>query len=175
MGISDELKLHVRYLAVLEQLASKAKIDPRFIRTSMEDFCGQPEINWVKNFRQLRSQGMPGLILVGLSDPETRCQALAGALIRDLIDPQVIPISDLAQNPSLGEVPDVLVLNFVAATHADPEVSSAAVAEIGAILEKRAACLKPSVLYVQNMGSLKLNEGSSLSALLSQYLTVNAT
>jgi hypothetical protein len=119
--------------------------------------------------RQLRKQGVPGLILEGIS-PEIRCQAIAGELIRDLVDARVIPLSDLVKNPGLGQVPTVLLIpDFAVDIEGQGPIPTAAGQDICTMLLERAAVRKPSVLYIQSLGIVFLNYGKTLLPLLDQY------
>ena len=90
IGVLDA-KEHSRIIADFERVCSIAGIQAHFLYESMTKHCGPTEVDWVKKFWTYKSQGVPGSRLDRGARPDTRCQSMAAALVRNFVDARVIP------------------------------------------------------------------------------------
>ena len=97
--------VHDRLIKDAEHFCAIAGIQQHFLRESMTKYCGEAEVEWVRKFRKYKQEGMPGLVLEGIKRPDTRCQAMAGAFLRNFIDASVIPVNTLIDAAKDGSVP----------------------------------------------------------------------
>jgi hypothetical protein len=162
---------HKSLIADLEGISSVAGVQARFLDYSMSQFCGSKEVDWVRNFRENRKNGVPGLVLEGVSNPDSRCQAIAAAFLRNYIDAKVIPIGTLIDLIKSGKVPMPTVLlipNFFVEVEGKG-IPSWRMQEIYDFLLQRVVHNKPTVLYVQNSENLEKTYGTAVVDLLSNF------
>jgi len=162
---------HKSLIADIEGISSVAGVQVRFLDYSMSKFCGSKEIDWVVKFREYRKSGVPGLVLEGVSNPDSRCQAIAAALLRNYIDARVIPIGTLIEQIKAGKVPMpsvLLIPNFFVEVEGKG-IPSWRMQEIYDLLLQRVVHNKPTVLYVQNSANLEKTFGKALTDLLSSF------
>lgn len=145
-------EVHKRLIADLDNVSSVAGVQVRFLEDPMAKYCGAKEIDWVKNFNKYRSNGVPGLVLEGVPNPDSRCQAIGGALLRNFIDARVIPLGTLldAQQNGTAPNPTVLLVPNLFIKMTDKGVPAWRMQNMYDLLLHRAVHNKPSVLYIQN-------------------------
>jgi len=147
---------HSRIIADEQQVCTTAGVQARFLRSSMTGFCGPDEVEWVKKFWQHHAEGMPGLVLEGISRPDTRCQAIAGALVRNFIDARVIPLNTILNMASDGGVPSpsVLLIPNLFMSAMGKNVPAWRIQILYDLLLERSTQGKESVVYVEDLKSL---------------------
>ncbi len=134
--------------------------------------CKDVECDWYKNFWAYKKAGKPGLLLHGVSRPDTRCQLIAAALIRNFIDARVIPVNTLLDLRKEGTlpVPTVLLIpNFYleVLNRSTPAWQLQALYDI---LLNRAIRSKPTVIYVENLDKLAKVYGAPFRDFLDQFI-----
>ena len=100
-GVLDA-KEHSRIIADFERVCTMAGIQGHFLYESMTKHCGPAEVDWVKRFWSYLRQGVPGLVLEGVTRPDTRCQSIAAALVRNYVDARVVPLNTLIDSTMDG-------------------------------------------------------------------------
>ena len=174
LGILDA-KEHSRIIQDFDRVCSQAGIQGHFLYDSMTKYCGPTEVEWVKRFWKFKAEGLSGLALVGVNRPDTRCQAMAAALVRNYVDARVIPVNTLidhAMNGGTVPSPTVLLvpnLFMVALSKSTPAWRAQIVYDI---LLERSTKSKPSVVYVENMAGLKSVYGEPFRDFLSRFTAV---
>ena len=170
-----DAKEHSRIIADFDRVCTQAGIQGHFLYESMTKHCGPIEVEWVKKFWKFKAAGMPGLALIGVSRPDTRCQAMAGALVRNYVDARVIPVNTLvdhAMNGGTVPSPTVLLvpnLFMVALSKNTPPWRMQVLYDI---LLERGTRGKPTVVYVENLTGLKAMFGEPFSDFLSRFTAV---
>lgn len=164
---------HARILADLERICLVAGVQQRFLYDSMLKYCEAGEVDWVKNFQKYRAQGVPGLVLEGVARPDTRCQAIAAALLRNFIDARVIPLNTLIDQQVAGEAqsPTVLLVPnlFMIATGKVPAWRLQIAYDI---LLERSVQGKSSVVYVESLSGLTSVYGQPFADFLQGFRIV---
>lgn len=159
-------EIHARLISDLTGIASVAGIQPHFLAESMKKYCGNTEIEWVRNFKFYLTKGMPGLVLEGVVSPEIRCQAICAALLRNYIDARVVSLGALLEE---GPVPTVLLVPNFHVSMVDKGLPAWKMQIAYDLILQRVARGKPSVLFIQNKELLVKNFGDGLAELLTQF------
>lgn len=164
---------HARLIADLPHVCSIAGVQPKFLHESMTHHCGTNEVDWVKNFWKYTEEGCPGLVLSG-TRPDTRCQAIGAALVRNFIDARVVPLNSLLDHLQAGDVPSPTVLLipnlFTVALH--KAVPAWRVQMVYDLLLERSTHGKPTVVYIENMKQMTLVYGAVFADFLSNFKQV---
>jgi hypothetical protein len=140
----------------------------------MLDYCLEPEINWVKNFHSNRKAGLPGLLLNGLDKPDTRCQAICAALLRNYIDARVVTFNALIEMyGSSGEALSTTVIlipnlfDLVGARSIPPWKAQM----MYDLLLARTANRKPTVAYIESTSGIATAFGKPFANFLEGFTT----
>lgn len=175
LGILDA-KEHSRIIADFDRVCTQAGVQGHFLQKSMTEYCKAVEVDWVRHFRKYRAEGNPGLLLEGVERPDTRCQSIAAALVRNYIDARVIPMNTLidtirdegrAPSPSVLLIPNL----FMMATGKPSSVAWRVQAVYDALLE-RSTQGKPTVAYVEDLDGVATAYGKPFQDFLSRFTMV---
>lgn len=166
--------IHSRIIADFEQVCATAGIQRHFLYESMKEVCGPIEIDWVTNFNKYHAEGCPGLLLNGVKRPDTRCQAITAALLRNYIDARVVPINTLIEASSDGGVPTptVLLIPNLYITAMSNKMPAWRVQVIYELLLQRSTHSKVSVVYVEDLKSIAGVYGEPFRDFLSRFREV---
>lgn len=174
-GLLDA-KEHSRIIADFERVCTVAGIQGHFLYESMTKYCGDVEVDWVKKFWTYKAQGVAGLALVGVHRPDTRCQSIAAALVRNYVDARVIPVNTLIESTQNGNRPPaptvLLVPNLFMATMGGKNMPAWRIQAMYDLLLERSTKSKPSVVYVEDMTSLVGVYGEPFRDFLSRFTLV---
>lgn len=148
---------HKRLIMDMPAVLSTANLPERFLFESMTAYCKAQEIDWVRNFHEYR-KAKAGIVLVGVSDMETRCMAICGALLRNFIDARFLTLNSIIEDSKKGEVPNptVLIMSNLYVASYGKSLTSWQIQSIYDVLLSRYTASRPSVLYVQSI--IKLEE-----------------
>jgi len=176
-GVSSVLdaKEHSRIIANFEHVCTMAGIQGHFLYESMTLTCGPVEVDWVKRFWKHKAAGVPGLALVGVSRPDTRCQAIAAALVRNYVDARVIPINtliDSMMNGGSAPSPTVLLIPNLFMMAMGKHLPAWRVQAMYDLLLERSTRSKPTVVYVENLTTLKSVYGDPFQDFLTRFVPV---
>lgn len=174
LGILDA-KEHSRIIADFERVCSTAGIQGHFLYDSMTKYCGPIETEWVKKFWKFKAEGVPGLALVGVTRPDTRCQSMAAALVRNYVDARVVPVNTLVDGAKDGQVPSptVLLIPNLFMTAMNKAVPPWRVQVMYDILLERSTKGKPTVVYVESMNGLAGMYGEPFRDFISRFKIVD--
>lgn len=173
-GILDK-KEHSRIIADFERVCTTAGIQGHFLYESMTKYCGPKEVEWVKKFWTYKAEGVAGLLLQGVSRPDTRCQSIAAALIRNYIDARVIPLNQLidsTQNENKVPSPTVLLIPNLFMLALGKNLPAWRIQAIYDVLLERSTKSKPTVAYVEDMKGLVGLYGEPFHDFLSRFVVV---
>lgn len=149
-------EVHKRLLMDIEQVCAVANVPRQFVHKSMktpEFHCSKVDIEWVKNFHVHRQEGK-SLLLTG-KHGESRCMAIAGALVRNFIDARIVSVNQLiaaSSSNSKESIPDPTVLvipNLFVPTHGKA-MTGWQVQALYDILLARLIANRPTVAYVDS-------------------------
>jgi hypothetical protein len=165
---------HARIIADFDNVCLTAGVQGKFLHESMTQYCDPAEVDWVKNFYKFKKEGLPGLLLHGITRPDTRSQAIAAALIRNFIDARVIPLNSVLDAKENGDMPSPTVLLipnlFVAAT--SKNIPAWKVQTVYDLLLQRSVQNKQSIVYVESMEGLKIAYGAPFADFLLSFKEV---
>lgn len=162
--------VHARLIADIDDVCRTASVPRTYIESSMAEFCGADEIDWVRRYPEHRRAGNPGLLLHGGSKSQARCFAIAAALIRNFVDARVVSLNTL-----LIEQPDPTVLvcpNLYHRQHDGKPLAAHEIRTLYDLLLSRMAAGRQTVVFVESMGELVEKYGVLVGDLLSGYLEV---
>lgn len=168
-------KEHSRIIANFEHVCTVGGIQGHFLYESMTKRCGPGEVDWVQRFWAFKKEGCPGLLLHGITNPDTRCQAITAALIRNYIDARVIPVNTLLDGIQDHQVPSPTVLvipNLYLCLSFKSSPSWRAQALYDLLLE-RSIKSKLTVAYVEDLQSLRGVYGAPFHDFLSRFRIVS--
>lgn len=174
LGILDA-KEHSRIIADFERVCTTAGIQGHFMYDSMTKYCGPTEVDWVKKFWTFKKEGCPGLMLHGVTKPDTRCQSMAAALVRNYVDARVIPLNTLIESTMNGNVtpsPTVLLIPNLYMLAMSKNVPAWRVQAMYDLLLERATKSKPTVVYIENLKGAADVYGAPFADFLSRFLIV---
>lgn len=166
--------VHARIIANAPAYCELAGVQRRFLDKSMKGFCEDAEVDWVRNFKEHEKNGVPGLMLHGVSTPDTRCQAIAAALMRNFTDARVIPLNTVLELHEEGDmpVPHVLLIPNLYIPLVGKNLPAWKVQIAYDLLLNRAVQNKPTVVYVEHLMTLKKHYGSAMADFLAGFIEV---
>jgi hypothetical protein len=168
-------KEHSRIIANFEQVCTVAGIQGHFMYESMLTYCGPDEVTWVRKFWDYKRDGISGLILHGVKRPDTRCQSIAAALVRNFVDARVIPLNTLIEstlNGSTPPSPTVLIIPNLFVSAMGKNMPAWRVQAIYDLLLERSIKSKPTVAYVEDLTGLVALYGEPFHDFLSRFVIV---
>jgi hypothetical protein len=168
---------HARLMSDIDHIAQVAGVQVKYIHQSMKDVCGETEIKWVKNYHKNRVLGIPGLVLEGVANPDSVCQSITGALLRNFIDARVIPLNQLLDLQASNDLPtpSVLLIPNLFVKMADSTKSGIPawkMQTIYDILLGRAVRNMPTVVYIQDRDEFQKAYGVPFNDFLNQFVWV---
>lgn len=173
-GVLDA-KEHSRIIADFERVCTVAGIQGHFLYESMTKHCGPVEVDWVRRFWYYLRTGVPGVCLQGISRPDTRCQSIAAALVRNWVDARVIPLNTLIESTMDGghpPQPTVLLIPNLFMSAMGKSVPAWRIQVMYDLLLERSTKSKPTVVYVENMTGLVGMYGEPFRDFLSRFTPV---
>jgi hypothetical protein len=171
-GVLDA-KEHSRIIADFERICTTAGIQGHFLYESMTKHCGSVEVEWVKKFWHYKAQGVPGLMLLGVARPDTRCQSIAAALVRNYVDARVIPLNtliDSTMNGSSPPSPTVMLIPNLYMLAMSKHVPAWRVQAVYDVLLERSTKSKPTIAYVEDLKGLASVYGEPFRDFLSRFM-----
>lgn len=171
-----DAKEHSRIIADFERVCTTAGIQGHFLYESMTKYCSPGEVDWVKRFWFYLAEGVPGLLLHGVKRPDTRCQSIAAALVRNYVDARVIPLNTLIESTLDGGVPPmptVLLIPNLYLSALGKAVPSWRVQVMYDLLLERSTKNKVTVVYVENLPGLIRMYGEPFHDFLSRFTLVS--
>ena len=173
-GVLDA-KEHSRIIADFERVCTVAGIQGHFMYESMTKYCGSVEVDWVKKFWTYKAQGIPGLLLHGAKRPDTRCQSIAAALVRNFVDARVIPLNTLIESTMNGghpPSPTVLLIPNLFMMAMGKQIPAWRVQAMYDLLLERSTKSKPTVVYAESLTGLTGVYGEPFRDFLSRFRVV---
>ena len=170
-GILDP-SYHMQLVESMDKWARIARVPKFFIyKTSMTLYCGESEIDYVKDFREHSDNNIAGLMFHGpnITNVEDRMFAMAGAFLRNHVNAQVIPLYDLLQGVKNGEAPSasvVFVPNFWLPKTGGGDIPDWQSSMLTSWLLDRFASGTQTVLYAKNLKEM----GASYGQMVGQHI-----
>lgn len=168
-SVLDPLK-HQRLIAELDRISQMSGVPKQFIKSSMKDWCDEQELQYVRNFRQLREQ-FHGMAIVGKSSVDERCMAMAGAFIRNFIDARVmslVSVLDAVENHDLP-APTVLLIPNFQVNASGKTLPAWKLSQLHDVLVGRALAGQHTVVGVESIQAMKSAYGQQLSQVVCNY------
>lgn len=153
-SVLDSIK-HARLIQDMDHVCLVANVPKKFVNSSMKGWCNATEIDYVVNFNLYRPL-YAGLVLHGMTHPDTKCMAITGALVRNFIDARVIPLNTLLKDMESSVVPDptVLVIPNLYVSQVGKGLPAWKIQAVYDLLLQRFAANKPTVVAVESMAGL---------------------
>ncbi len=166
---------HYRLVLDLQSYAEKANIPALYIYTSMKNYCGEVECDWVRSLTKHAEEGIAGLVYTGpIPHVEDRMMAIAGACLRNYIAAQVMPLQEVVERMKTNSMPVprvLLIPNFFLKKDGGGDIPSWQVSSLLGLLYARFAKGLQTVLYVQNMHNLGETYGVSFTSHITGHYT----
>lgn len=174
--VLDKEGVHARLIQDMEHICAVAGVPARYVEHSMVGVAQEPEIDWVKNFRQYRGE-FSGLIFEGGSNVETRMMSICGALVRNFVDARlvslgsIVPMKDGKEPLIDPQEPTVLLVpNLHVKTHGGKPLTAWQIQVLYDALLARMTSGKQSVFFVESLESVATDFGILFKEhLLSHY------
>lgn len=168
--------VHERLIQDIKSISEMSGIPALMIRTSMADYCAEPEKKWVREFQIHRAQGSGGLCLVGgdSATADDRLKAIGAALIRNFIDARVYMLNELIDMMDTGDTPSPTVMllpSFYLGSYSYPEWK---VQKLHELLMHRVGAAKQTVLYVENLTGMNERYGTAITQYIKAHWLVQA-
>jgi len=156
---------HDLLVANVERYARRANIPVSMVFTSMQQYCTEPEIEYMKD---LRRQGNCGLIYsgegkAGNQPVHDRMMSIAGACLRNFINAKVMTVQSVLKalkHDSMPEITVLLIPNFYHKTNNGGVIPTWEVSNLLGLLYSRQEADLKTFLYVQDLVSLRLDYGN---------------
>jgi hypothetical protein len=160
--------VHERLVKELVDVCRDASIQPSWVWTALADTgASQAELEYVRRFKFHSREGLTGLALIGGGPSEDRMAAMAGALIRNFIRPQVIPVLRLLEILEEGGTVDptcLMIPNFFVGKAEAGAFPAWKVAKLYDLLLERHMTGMQTVIYVSDMKKMDAEYGGSIGA-----------
>lgn len=168
--------VHDRLVANLHGYAEDAMIAPHWICEPLAATVSAPVVDWVRQFRSHVGTPRTGLCLVGQTphgaSPESKCAAIAGALVRNFIRARVFTagqVIDLVEKHHAPEATCLVVPNLYSGKSAGAALASWKVAVLLDALLERHLRGQQTVIWVSDLKGLTNDYGSGFRALVDNH------
>jgi hypothetical protein len=158
--VLDKEGVHARLIQDMEHICTVAGVPAKCVEHSMVGVTQEPEIDWVKNFRQYKGE-FSGIIFEGGSNVETRMMYICGALVRNFVDARlvslgsIVPLKDGKEPQIDPQEPTVLLVpNLYVKTQGGKPLTAWQVQVLYDALLARMTSGKQSVFFVESLESL---------------------
>lgn len=161
---------HARLLEDIEKISMTSGVPTKFIKTSMKAWCHDIELDYVSNFRVLKSSH-PGLLLPANTNVEERCMAIGGAFLRNFIDARVMSLLKVLDLVEAAEMPSptVLLIPNLQINSSGKALPSWKVGQIYDLLVDRWSAGKQTVIGVESTSALSAGYGAAFSNHIKSY------
>lgn len=160
--------VHHRLVADMDRVAQEAGIQKQWLWTRLSETLSPAEIVWWRRFHFHAAQGKAGLIYHGRGykpKVETRCFALAGALVRNFVHARVMTATQVLDAARAGSSPRhtcLLITNFFSERQVTAEQAHWRAGVLHDLLLARQALGLQTVIHVTHMPTLEKEYGASL-------------
>ncbi len=162
--------VHARLIQDIDRIVRRAAVPLEAVCTPLSRYCGEQEIEWVKQIKKHIAAGKFGAMYHGDQPQiERRMMWIAGACIRNFIDARVVSLLDVLQGVKSGDdsTPTItLVPNFYVE---GLELAKWQVQQLHDWLISRMIENKVTIVYVENRIALQKAYGSQIANHLTQY------
>jgi hypothetical protein len=167
-------EVHRQLIADLPEIARTAGIPPRYIQTSMTEFCDKPEIDWVRGYHEHVEKGHYGACFVG-REHATQMMAMVGALTRNFVLAQLWTLNNLIDMLRTNEPINASVL-FLPSFHVETKKGEGLTAFqknlLWQCLEERMLAEKQTVIGVHSLQLIAQDYGAHFRQLLDNHYEV---
>ncbi len=160
---------HKRLLADLPGICSVARIPQRYVHETMVGRNSDEEIDFVRHYRTHLDAAIPGLVIVGATNPQERCMGIVGALLRNYIDARLWTVNDLLDKTMGAQEATVLCIpDFFVGTKHGKQFASHEIRRIHSALIGRQAVNRMTVLCINDGQGVMETYGSMIHSMLSE-------
>lgn len=161
--------VHARLVQEIDSIAAAAMIHPKWICAPLANTAPPKVVEWVRTFKRNYEEGISGLALTGagkVSQSVNTCSAIAGALIRNFVNAQVMMEAQLfEQGETSHGVADptcLLIPNF----YTGVDLAQWRVHALQEVLYDRHMRGRATVIYVTNINEMAAKYGSATAELI---------
>ena len=163
-------QVHRQILARMDEFCSQANVPEMFVRQSMQSYCKQQDVEWVRSFNITRRAGLAGLAIIGLKRAETRCMAITGTLVRLFVDARLRTVNSVIEDPEGALEPSVLVIhNFYVTSAAGKPLTGWQAQKVYDVLVARFAANNPTVVCIENFDGMAQAYGAMMAEHIEQH------
>ena len=162
---------HAQLLADIEGYTRTAGIPEHFVWTSIHQYCGEDEIDYVLSIKKSlheRDGEVIGMVYVGNVDGapvNERMMSIAGVCLRNYINAKVMTVQKILEAIKSGNMPaNVSVLLIPNFYDKDAQIAKWQVPELLGMLYDRQQQGKHTILHVSNMKELKAEYGDAFES-----------
>lgn len=169
-GVLDH-EVHQRLVADIDNIASRAAIQPQWIWTPLADVVDPTVVDWVRKFKMHRYNNNSGLCLVGQKPQKaiTQMSAIAGALLRNFIEARVMTSAQVYERTKAGDVPNptcLLIPNFFLGESHGVKLAHWEIAALQDLLYERHLRGASTVLYATDADAMTSEYGTAIGQLV---------
>ncbi len=150
-------ELHGRLVENIDAYAKDAFITVDWISSRLTDYCGEPEIEWLRRFKFHHQEKCYGLCLTGDSSTVIdRMSAMAGGLLRNFIRARVMTLHTILSDdaPDLTGTTALLVPNFYLTKGGGANIPQWKIGELQDLLMNRRLQGLMTIVYVEDMAKM---------------------
>lgn len=156
---------HERLLANLTLFTHIANIQPKYIWSSLKDYCKSNDLEWVKT---IKLQDTTGMYYSGKCHQpvEDVMSAIAGAMLRNYIDARMMTLQEVINHLKDNDMPAPTVLlipNFYLSANNGGKVATWEVSDLlGMLLQRMSQNLK-TIIYINDVKGMEKEYGSTFA------------
>ena len=172
-GVLDK-DVHPRLVADIENIAYVASIQPKWIWTPLADTVPVGVISWVTRFKHHEDENNSGLCLTGpqYDLAANSVSAIAGALLRNFIDAQVITAQQLHERLKKSDPPNptcLLIPNFFAGQAHGIKMAHWEITALQDLILDRHLRGRSTVIYATDINAMGEEYGSAVAQLVNAH------
>lgn len=165
-GLIDETT-HEMLLADLPGVLRQANIPEKFVWTSIHDYCGEAEIDYVSTLNDKDAEAI-GMMYVGNIEGASvndRMMSIAGTCLRNYINARVMTVQDVILSLKTDTMPTnvsvLLIPNFFIGKKYGGSIADWEVSALLGMLYKRQHEGKKTILYISDKKALEAEYGKT--------------
>lgn len=168
-----EIPVDKGIVARMAQFCATANVPEKYVRLSMKGFCDEDEVEWVRNFPRNKREGLNLLLTGKNSNPETRCMAITGTLVRNFVDARIMTLRSIIDDADRALEPTVLVVPNLYVSSFGKQLSAWQIQSLyDLMLNRLSANNKVTVAYVESLTALEADYGSLFAEHLKEHFLI---
>lgn len=162
--------IHGRIIQDMQHIALDAGVPPRYIETSMVEFCTPEQIEWFTNYRSQLGQGSYGLCFVGSDSALPQIMSIVGAFTRNFVYAKVLSLQRVFDELKDGGTIDPTIL-AIPSFHR-PGATEFQKNSLWGLLEDRMLRDRHTIIQVQSLTQLQNDYGKHFRSHIDNHFVV---